>query len=72
MNKIRHFVLANSMSWVELHLVLDKRFNQTLYVSYSTEFTVYWKDIVIIIANIYVSTDVTSFDFLFIFIIELI
>ena len=31
--KIKHYVLANSLTWLGVHLVLDQWFNQTLCVS---------------------------------------
>ena len=37
-NKIRHYVVDNSLNWLELHLVLDKWFNQTLCVIYFTDY----------------------------------
>ena len=36
-NKIRHYVLSNSLAWLRVNLVLGQLFNQTLCASYFTE-----------------------------------
>ena len=37
MNKISHYVLANSLTWSGVHLVFDQWFKQTLCVSHFTD-----------------------------------
>ena len=37
MNKIRHYVLANLLTWLWVPLVLEKLFKKKLCVSYSTD-----------------------------------
>ena len=37
MNKSRHYVLADLLTWFGINLVMEKWFNQTLCVSYFTE-----------------------------------